>query len=216
MGNRLWHIAIVGGAGWLLSLPILAVGMGCFWLQRDSGGVVAIALGVVAVLGLVAAMVAPGLMPWMLDAKRSARNLPAAAGKSVLIAVVCLIAASLLSTVEALRPEDVSFFGYEFASAHALAAAVPTAAALALAAFAAWRGGSERRLVWIAPAVIASVVGVGLWWWSASTGYGAIRFTNADEIVLMAQTVALAGLLLACAVSAFLFGSRVALPAQGS
>lgn len=216
MGNRTFHIAALGGAGWLLSLPFLAIGMGCFWLQRDSGGIVAVVLGVIAVLGLVTAMVAPGLMPWMLDAKRSVRGLPAAVGKSLLIAVVCLIAASLLSTVEALRPEDVSFFGYEFASSHALAAAVPTAAALSLVAFAAWQGGSDRRRMWIVPSVIVSVAGVGLWWWSAGTGYEAIRFTNADEIVLMSQTVALAGLLLACAVSAILFGSRSPLPGEGS
>lgn len=204
----MWNVATVGGAGWLVSLPFLGIGMGCFWLQRDIGGMGGAALGVGALAALSVALLLPGLTPLVFAPKRSGRSLVLAIGRSLLIAVVCLVAASLLSAVDALRPEDVSFFGYEFASSHALAAAVPTSIALALTAISVWQRGSDRRLAWIAPAVVVAVLGVGMWWWSAGTGYDAIRFTNADEIVLMAQTVALAGLLFACIASAVLSGTR--------
>ncbi|PKQ10264.1 MAG: hypothetical protein CVT69_00565 [Actinobacteria bacterium HGW-Actinobacteria-9] len=186
-------IAAVAGVGWLASLPLLGIGMGCFWLQRDSNGAASFTLGIAAVLGIASALVLPGLVPWVLDRRHA--SFVTTVARSVGIALVSLAAASLLSVVEALRPEDISFFGHEFAAAHALAAAVPTAAALGLLAAAFWRRGPDRRLVWIAPGVIVAILGVVAWWWSAGTGYHAIRFTNADEIILMAQTVALGSLL---------------------
>ncbi|MHB9003799.1 MAG: hypothetical protein ACYC6C_07000 [Coriobacteriia bacterium] len=200
-------IAAVGGAGWLLSLPFLGVGMGCFWLQSDMAGVPGTTLGVLAVVFLAAALLLPGLLPWIFAVNRS--SLPVAVAKSLGVALVSLVVASLLSAVEALRPEDVSFFGSEFASAHALAAAVPTAFALAIFAAALWRRGPDGRMMWIAPGVVASVLGVGLWWWSAGVGYHAIRFTNADEIVLMTQTVALGGLLFASVLAAIVFAPHM-------
>lgn len=205
--DPLQGIAAVGGASWLLSLPLLGVGMGCFWLQSDMTGIAGTALRILAVALLVVALLLPGLLPWIFDRRSS--SLVIAAAKSVGVALASLVVASLLSAVEALRPEDVSFFGSEFASAHALAAAVPTALALAIFAAAFWRRGPDGRMMWIAPAVLASVLGVGLWWWSAGVGYHAIRFTNADEIVLMTQTVALSGLLIASALTAIVFAPHM-------
>jgi hypothetical protein len=191
------RVPVAIAVGWLGSLPLLAVGMGCFWLQREAAGAAGVALGVLGPVALAVALIAPGPISAWRAGQRGLVRLLLVSGRALLVAVAALVPASLLSMIEALRPEEVSFFGQDFAAAHAIAAAVPTVLAVAAVVANAWIGAAPRRFALTALAVTAGMAGVLAWQWSAGAGYDAIRFTNADEIVLMAQTVTLAGLLLA-------------------
>lgn len=190
--------------GWLSALPVLALGMAGFWLQRDSSGAAMVALEIGAIACVAAALVAPGALCAYTSGRRGVGAFVASTLKGLLVGVAALVVASLLSAVEALRPESISFFAEEFASAHGMAATVPTVIAVGWTAYRVWIGGSRRRLVGIAVAMAAGVVGVVLWWWSAGVAYGALRFSNADSILLMAQTVALAALVITCIADAAL------------
>lgn len=190
--------------GWLAALPFLALGMTGFWLQRDSSGVASVALEIGAIACVALALIAPGVLCAYTSERRGVSAFAVATLKGLLVGIASLVVASLLSAVEAFRPESISFFAQEFASAHGMAATVPTVLAVGWTAYLAWAGGSQRRLMGIAVAALAGAAGVVLWWWSAGVAYDALRFSNADSILLMAQTVALAALVIACIADAAL------------
>lgn len=194
---------------WLASLPVLAGGMACFWIQRDPGALPPVAVVVGAIVLLAAAFVVPAGACEVAKGRRAdAIGIALVAGKAIGIAALGLVLGSLLPFVEALRPETVHLLDDSFATSHLLAAAVPTVLAAGAYAFVAWVDPGARRPVTYGVLGVLALLGPTAWWWCAGIGFAEMRYSNADAILLMVQTITLAALLFACVANAGLCALR--------
>lgn len=199
------RFARVAGLSWIIGLSIAAVGMACFWAQRDASGVFSLALKIGALL-VPLALVTPAIVCQVASGVRmSAGTLGAAAAKALGVALLSLVLGLLLTYVEALRPEEAfAFLGETFAGGHAIAAAVPAVLALAAYTWSVWNSG--RRIPVLGGLLGLAALGVAAWWWSTGIGYTAMRFSNIDASLLLAQAVVLAAVLASCLINAALCG----------
>jgi len=194
---------------WVAALPVLAVGMTCFWAQRDAAGMAGNALKIGALL-VPLAFVIPA---FVCDAVRGVRaglvTVAFAIGRGLLFGVLGLVLGSLMLFVDVLRPEAAfGFFADAFSTGHLIAAGLPTLVAVAAYLWAVWGDANARRPVTLVVFGVAALLGPVAWWWSASVAFEAMRYANADNSLLLAHAIALAGLAISCVGSAIVCALR--------
>lgn len=190
---------------WVAALPVLAVGMMCFWAQRDAVGIV----GQLLKLGALLVPLAYTVPAAVCEVTKGARPGPVgallAAGRGLLLGLLGVALGSVMLFVEALRPESAfGFFADAFTDGHLIAAVVPSVLVIAAFAYAVWSDPASRRPVPLAVFGVFVVLGPVAWMWSASVAFEAMRYANADNSLLLAHAMALAGLVVCCAGTAAL------------
>lgn len=200
---RFKRAARTGALSWIAALPVLAVGMMCFWAQRDAMGMSAQLLKFGALLVPVAFIVPSAVCDVVRGTAVSALSVVIAIGRGLLAGVIGLAVGSIMLFVEALRPESaLGFFADAFTMGHLIAAGLPALIAFGLWLWTSWGDNDPRRLVRIAVVAVAAALGVAAWWWSTGVAFEAMRYANADNTLLLAQSMTLAAIAISCIASA--------------
>jgi len=207
--DKLKRGARTASISWVAALPVLAVGMTCFWAQRDALGLSGSALKIGALLVPLAFVIPAVVCDAVRGVRASLITVAWAIGRGLLFGVIGLVLGSLMLFVDALRPESAfGFFADAFTTGHLIAAGLPTLFAVAAYLWAIWDDQNARRPVMLAVFGVAAVLGPVAWWWSAGVAFGAMRYANADNSLLLAQAIALAGLAISCIGSAVVCALR--------
>lgn len=195
MSDKLMRAARTGSLSWIIALPVLAVGMMCFWAQRDALGMTGTLLKAGALLvplsyvlatavGDVAGRVRPGIIPLLVTV-----------AKGLGLGVLGMVLGSLMLFVEALRPESAfAFFPDAFTTGHLIAAGIPSLIAAAGFAWSVWADTAPRRPLQLGVIAALALLGPAAWGWSAGVAFEAMRYANADNALLLAHAIALAAL----------------------
>jgi len=188
---------------WVAALPLLAVGMTCFWAQRDATGTASSALKLGALLVPLAFVVPAVICDVVRGVRTSLRSAAFAVGRGLLFGVLGLILGSIMLFLEVLRPEAaLGFFADAFTTGHLIAAGLPTLVAVGGYLWSVWGDANARRPVALVVFGVVALLGPLAWWWSTGIAFEAMRYANADNSLLLAQAIALAGLAISCIGSA--------------
>lgn len=196
---------------WVIALPVLAVGMTCFWAQRDTPGTMGSALKLGALLVPLAFPVPAVVCDVVRGVRLGLLPVVMTIGRGLLIGVLGLVLGAVMLFIEVLRPESAfGFFADAFRTGHLIAAGLPTLIAVAAFVWSVWDDSEARRPVVLVGFGILALLGPALWMWSSGIAFEAMRYANADNALLLAQAITLGGLVLACMANAALsaFGRR--------
>lgn len=200
---RFKRAARTGSLSWIAALPVLAVGMMCFWAQRDATGVTAQLLRIGALLVPVSFVVPSAVCDVVRGTSASIVSVAIVVGRGLLLGLLGLVVGSVMLFVEALRPESaLGFFADAFAMGHLIAASLPALIALGLWVWTSRESTPAPGLVRIIVVAVAAALGVAAWWWSTGVAFEAMRYANADNSLLLAQSMTLAALAICCIASA--------------
>ncbi|MDP2234551.1 MAG: hypothetical protein Q8K89_13010, partial [Actinomycetota bacterium] len=111
--------------------------------------------------------------------------------------------------IEALRPENaLGLSGDSFSTGHMIAAVAPSVISLGVVVWSAWSNPAARKPVALAAIVLVAALGPAAWTWSARIAFEAMRYSNTDNSLMLAQAITLAGLAIACIAGSLLTAFR--------
>ncbi|MBU4556808.1 MAG: hypothetical protein KJ747_08060 [Actinobacteria bacterium] len=197
--DRLTNAARTASLSWIASLPVLAVGMMCFWAQRDAVGIMGSILKLGALL-VPFTFVVPAIVEFVAAGKApKARVALMGILRGLLIGLGGLVVGTAFLFIEALRPENaLGLSGDSFSTGHMIAAVAPSVISLGVVVWSAWSNPAARKPVALAAIVLVAALGPAAWTWSARIAFEAMRYSNTDNSLMLAQAITLAGLAIAC------------------
>lgn len=207
--DRLIRASRTASLSWIASLPVLAVGMMCFWAQRDAVGITGPILKLGALL-VPFAFVVPAIVELVAAGKApKARDALMWILRGLLIGLGALVVGTAFLFIEALRPENaLGLSGDSFSTGHMIAALAPSVISLGFGAWSAWSDSDSRKPVALAAIVVLAILGPAAWTWSARIAFEAMRYSNTDNSLMLAQAITLAGLAIACVTGSLLTAFR--------
>ncbi|MDO9107752.1 MAG: hypothetical protein Q7U89_02000 [Coriobacteriia bacterium] len=207
--DRLTSASRTASLSWIAALPVLSVGMMCFWAQRDAVGIVGSILKLGALL-VPFAFVVPAIVGLVATGKTpKVRVVFIGILRGLFLGLGGLVLGTAFLFIEALRPENaLGLSGDSFSTGHMIAAVVPSVMSLGVVAWNAWSSSTARKPVALAAIVLVAALGPAAWAWSARVAFDAMRFSNADNSLMLAQAITLAGLLIACVAGSLLTAFR--------
>lgn len=193
--DKVMRAARTGSLSWIIALPVLSVGMMCFWAQRDALGMVGNVLKIGALL-VPLSYILPAAVCDVVDRVRMGpASLALVVGKGLGFGLLGLVLGSLMLFIEALRPESAfAFFPDAFTTGHLIAAGIPSLVAALGFGWSVLKDPASRRPVQLGVVGVLAVLGPVAWSWSAGVAFEAMRYANADNALLLAHAITLAAL----------------------